>query len=202
MKTLKDAHLKHFVGVDDSILAALEMMQKVGKAPSKRKGRLYEMPNKETVKVLTSNDRKLHANADSPDEDTKLNIDGADWILVVMPRVARTPGEIDGYLIPAREASDAARRAHQEWKSKSSSTQGNTTWILHFDNSPESWPEGWRGYAEKWKMYLLGSTVTAIPEKKSSGTSLRAEVESAKVRISKAAGVSSDAVHISIDFTA
>jgi len=189
------------IPTDDLLQGALEIMQQAGKPLSKKKGRLYEMPNKQTVKVLTSNDRKLHANADSPDEDAKLNIDGVDWVLISMPKVARTPGEIEGYLIPASEASDAARRAHQEWKATSLSTEGNTTWILHFDNSPEAWPEGWRGYAQKWKKYLLSGAVSVGPEKKGKATGLRAEVESAKERISKAAGVPSEAVHISIDFT-
>jgi hypothetical protein len=190
------------IPTDDLVQAALQMMQQAGKPLRKKKGRLYEMPNKETVKVLRSNDRKLHANAASPAEDAKLNIDGLDWVLVAMPKIARTRGEIEGYLIPAREASDAARRAHQEWRATSSSTEGNTTWILHFDNSPESWPEGWRGYAEKWHQYLLGTGVSVSFEKKSEATGLRAEVASAKERISKAAGVPPEAVHISIDLTA
>jgi hypothetical protein len=182
----------------DLIQAALEMMRQVGKPLSKKRGRLYEMLNKETVRVLTSNDRKLHANADSPDGHAKLSIEGTDWILIAMPKVMRTPGEIESYLVPAREAVDAARRAHQEWEAMSSSTKGNTTWFLYFDSGSGAWC----GYAEKWSKYRLCGEVSVSAKKENQATAIKTEVENAKECIAKAAGVPREAVRISIDFTA
>src|SRR5260370_31256319 len=112
---------------NESLLAiGLDMMRQEGKALAKLQssGRsmLYALPNGETVRVRTCNDHILIVLADRPDDSAKLNIEGTDWLLIVMPEIERTPGRVIAYLVPTTGAVVAARRTHQDWLS----TQPNT----------------------------------------------------------------------------
>jgi len=93
---------------NDALLnAGLELMRQNGKPlsklNSKRRSMLYEMPNGESVRARTCNDHILIAVAKTPDEGADLNIEGTDWILLVMPESERTPGNVIAYLLPTEE---------------------------------------------------------------------------------------------------
>jgi hypothetical protein len=194
--------------IDNGLLlrVGVELMRQNGKPLSKLQssGRsmLYALSTGETVRVRTCNDHILIVLADRPVQDAKLNIEGTDWLLIVMPEIERTPGPAVAYLVPTSVAVDAARGTHQEWLSTNPNTNGgNTTWNLWFDGDG---PHKANGFGRKWSKYRLageGTTVqpVALPEI-SEPNNIKAEVESARQRISKAAGVSPGAVRITIDF--
>lgn len=195
--------------IDNDLLlrAGLDLMRQSGKPLSKLQspGRsmLYALSTGESVRVRTCNDHILIVLADRPDHNAKLNIEGTDWLLIVMPKIERTPGPVIAYLVPTAVAVEAARRTHQEWLNTNPQTKGsNTTWNLWFDNSG---PHKANDFALKWAKYRLpgeGATVQPIVGDISEPSNIKAEVEFARQRISKAAGVMPTAVRITIDFGA
>src|SRR5260370_41034626 len=115
---------------NDALLAAgLDLMRKNGKPLTKILGTgrsmRYTLANGETVRVRTCNDAILIVLADKPSgSDAKLNIEGTDWLLVVMPEVERTPGNIRAYLVPSSVAVEATRRSHDRWLNSNPNTKG------------------------------------------------------------------------------
>ncbi len=192
--------------VDNSKLlrAGLELMRRNGQPLTKQPGfgrsMRYLTPTGESVRVRTCNDHILIVLAGDPDPDkAKLNIEGTDWLLIVMLETQRTAGKAMAYLVPTGVAVEAARRCHRQWLSSKPKTGGsNTTFNLWFDEGGNS-----AGFAEHWKQYLLPGTVDTeqldaidIPP---SGN-IKNEVEMARQRIASAAGVSVAAVRITVDF--
>ncbi len=167
---------------------------------------LYDLPNGETVRARTCNDHILIAVAKSAEKGASLNIEGTDWLLLVMPEVERTSGRVIAYLLPTQEVVDEVRRTHQEWLDSNPNTRGdNTTWNLWFRADG---PEKASGYADKWNEYRLSGEatteqdaveITLIAEAPQSGN-IKGEVEAARRRIAKVSGVSVEAVKITIDF--
>ena len=155
----------------------------------------------ETVRVRTCNDHVLIALADDPNPDkAKMNIEGTDWLLIVMPEVERSPGKVLAYLVPTQVAADEVRFCHREWlKSKPKTAGTNMTFNLWFGPSGKS-----GGYADKWQKYLLhGSTEAkqaSLTDAVAPTGNIKDEVELARQRIAKAAGVSTAAVKIMVDF--
>ena len=207
--------------IDNEVLrdAGLALMQTNGKPltklPSSGRSMLYAMPNGESVRVRTSNDHILVVVADKPTtDDAHLNIQGTDWLLIVMPEVERAAGQVIAYLVPTKEVDEAVRKSHQAWLSSNPDTKGeNTTWNIWFDHSYSGMAsrKGKHEYAEKWAKYrlagdmstedLISTRVDRAGEGRSRGN-IRAEVEAARQRIAHAASVPPDAVKISIDFAA
>ena len=200
--------------IDNEVLrdAGLALMRENGKPltrrPSSGRSMLYSMPNGESVRVRTSNDHILVVVADNPTPDAHLNIQGTDWLLIVMPEVERAEGKVIAYLVPAKEA---VRASHRAWLSSNPETKGrNTTWNLWFDHSYSGMAgrEEMHGYAEKWAMYRLSGDISTediasmFSGRPNDMGSIQAEVEVARQRIARAASVSPDAVKISVDFTA
>jgi hypothetical protein len=196
--------------IDNNVLLTIgrEIMLQNGKPLTKLQssGRsmLYALPNGETVRVRTCNDHILIVLADRPDDNAKLNIEGTNWLLIVMPEIERTPGRVIAYLVPTEIALEAVRRTHQEWLSTKPQTNGtNTTWNLWFDKNG---PTKANDFGVKWSSYRLtgeGETVRPVsPDETSGRGNIKSEVEIARQRISKAAGVSPAAVRITIDFGA
>lgn len=194
--------------VDNNALLTegLELMRANGKPLTKlpRFGRAmrYSLPNGETVRVRTCNDHILIVVADRPSSEANLNIEGTDWLLVVMPEIERTPGKVVAYLVPTHVAVDAARTTHKAWLDTNPNTAGsNTTWNLWFS---EYGPAKANNFATKWSQYRLTgegeATYATVPDDISQTGSVKAEVEAARQRISKAAGVSPAAVKITIEF--
>ena len=187
--------------------AGLALMKKSGKQFTKivNTGRamLYQLDNEETIRARTCNDHILIVVAETPEENAKLNIEGTDWLLVIMPKTPRTPGDVIAYLIPTGEAVREARETHKNWLATNPRTKGkNTTWNLWFD---EEGPEKASGYAKKWSRYRLEGKVNISKpdtEKFQNGSAnpVKAEVDAARVKIAKVAGVTPESIHISIDF--
>src|SRR4051812_20285860 len=95
--------------------AGLKLMAQLGRplrrAPTKGRAMIYQLPDKKTVRLRTSNDHLLVVLANSDDADAaRVNVDGTDFLLVVMPERQRTPGPIVAYLVPVKVAVEACRR--------------------------------------------------------------------------------------------
>lgn len=187
--------------------AGLELMRQNGtplaKAPSKGRSMLYTMPTNETVRVRTCNDHILITLASKDSDNARLNIEGTDMLLIVMPEVERTHGRVIAYLVPTDVAVTQARKTHQEWLDSNPNTKGdNRTWNLWFDDANH---KSSSGFATKWAKYRLhgeastvgGQVIEDIPS-----AGIKAEVDAAKKRLAKVAGVLPEAVKISIDFGA
>ena len=137
--------------------AGLELMRRNGKLltklPSKGRAMLFKLPDGQSVRARTCNDHILIAVADSSGEDAKLNIEGTDWLLIVMPEVERTHGNVLAYLVPTIEAVEEVRGTHRDWLASNPVTKGgNTTWNLWFDHEKSGKAND---YAEKWEQYRL-----------------------------------------------
>lgn len=195
--------------VDNDVLlaAALELMRRNGKILKKISGTgrsmRYTLLNGETVRVRTCNDHVLIVLSDKPSgPDAKLNIEGTDWLLIVMPEDERTPGKVRAYLVPTNIAIEAARRCHQQWLDTNPNTKGgNRTWNLWFRDDEKT-----NNFSNIWSQYRLRGhvetqAVTSTPAFDDT-VNIKDEVESARQRISRAAGVSPEAVRITIDFGA
>ena len=203
-------------GIPNDVLlkAGLELMRRNGKPLTKRPSRgramLYDMPNGKTVRVRTCNDHVLLAAADDPSSSAPLNIEGTDSLLVVMPEVARTHGGIIGYLVPTKEAVKQIRKSHLAWLSSNPKTKGNNTrrtiWFDEYGPTVNGAEKYAGGYAVKWKEYRLAGSVLStdiVGDKDTQANeagNIKAEVEDAQRRIASLAGVSPQAVKISIDF--
>ena len=203
--------------IDNDVLreAGLALMRENGKPLSKRpspgRSMRYTMPSGESVRVRTSNDHILIVVADKPTVDARLNIEGTDWLLIVMPEAERKAGNVVAYLVPTNEAVEAVHKSHLAWLSSNPNTKGeNTTWNLWFGQSYSGMAnrDEKHGYAMKWAKYRLEGEVStkeivSVQDGRASETgSIKAEVEVARKRIARAAAVSPEAVQISINFTA
>ena len=130
------------------------------------RARIYEFQNGETVRVRTCNVHKLVTHASSPDiESAKLNIEGTDYLLNVMPAIEWTDGEILAYLIPTEVAVKAVKESHRAWLQSNPKTKGNNTvWNLWFDTNYDGMEA--RNlkhlYAIKWRKYRLKGTVSSL----------------------------------------
>ena len=188
--------------------AGLDLMRLAGKPldrmQAKGRAMIYRTGAGETVRVRTCNDHVLIVLADRADPDkARLNIEGTDYVLIVMPERPRTPGPVVGYLVPTDVASEAVRSSQRHWLATSPNTKGdNRTWALWFN--ADSLPEA-SGFREKWATYRLHGTASAglpptsplmaeRPVKK-----LGEVIALAKQEIAEAAGVPVDRVKISID---
>jgi hypothetical protein len=194
--------------VDNQLLleSGLELMRQNGKPLTRQPGfgrsMRYAMANGETVRIRTCNDHVLIVLADDVDPDkATLNIEGTDWLLIVMPEVQRTAGKVLAYLIPTPVAVEASRRSHREWLNSNPNTRGgNTTFNLWFDEGGVS-----AGFAEHWKQYLLPGTAemkATTANTVSSGSNIKDVVDAARQMIATTAGVPIAAVKITVDFGA
>ena len=142
--------------------AGIELMRRretpITNIPSPGSSTIYKMENSETIRIRTCNDHILTVVADMQTEDARLNIEGTDWLLVVMPKVERTEGEIIAYLVPTEVAVKAVRQSHAEWLSSNPKNTGsNTTWCIWFDENftGKEYRRRKHGYSEKWAMYRI-----------------------------------------------
>ena len=176
------------------------------------RARIFKLQNGETVRVRTCNDHILVTVASSPDiENASLNIEGTDQLLIVMPVIERTDGDILAYLVPTEVAIKAVKESHWSWLQSKPNTKGdNTTWNLWFDTDYDGMEARAlkHSYATKWSKYRLEGTVSSLKIKNSSGfqrpinsNSIKSEIEIAQQRIASVADVPHEAIRISIDFT-
>jgi hypothetical protein len=186
--------------------AGLRLMQQNGqplqRAEAKGRAMLYRTIDGQTVRVRTCNDHVLVVVADSPDPEAKLNIEGTDNILIVMPEIPRAPGPVMAYFIPTAVVVEAVRSNHRDWLASNPSTKGeNRTWAIWFD---EEGPATSNGYAQRWASFRLnGSASAEVSVETASLTgstpTLGEVIADAKRRIAAVAGVPETAVKITLD---
>ena len=115
------------------------------------RGNLYGLSDGETERIRTCQRHVLLVNADRPNPDAKLDIEGTDLLLVAMPEKERTEGKIIVFLIPTSEAVVEMRRAAKKWLATNPATKGqNMTWTLAFKDMTAH-----ENYAVKWEGYRL-----------------------------------------------
>jgi hypothetical protein len=189
------------------VRAGLELMKQCGKPleriKSNGRAMIYRMGDGATVRMRTCNDHLLVVLADADDPDTAgVNVEGTDFVLMVMPERQRTPGPIVGYLIPTAIVADAARSTHKAWLATNPNTKGeNRTWNLWFNKYGPSIASN---FFEKWQQYrLAGSALAGLAIEASPSSSslprLGDVIARAKAQIAEAAGVPADCVKITID---
>jgi hypothetical protein len=191
------------------VQAGLDLMKQFGKPlqriKSNGRAMIFQMPDGATVRLRTCNDHLLVIPADTPDPDTaRLNVEGTDHVLIVMPERQRTPGRVVGYLVPASIVADAARSAHKAWLATNPNTKGeNRAWALWFNMDG---PSTSNNFAEKWQKYRLagsasaGLSVSALSVSPASQAMKLGDVIAwAKLQIAEAAGVSAERVKITIE---
>jgi hypothetical protein len=191
----------------DLLTAGLSLMEAAGKplteVRSGSRAKLFRTPDEQTVRVRTCNDHVLVIVADTTEPSAKLNIEGTDLLLIVMPQVARRGGAVMAFLVPTKVAADAARSTHAQWLAANPATKGrNKTWNLWFDDDA---PSKASGYARLWEKYrLAGSAISnpAAPAPESADAkpqSLGEVIAEARRKIAAAAGVPETAIKISVD---
>jgi hypothetical protein len=205
------------VSNQDLLNAGLYLMQVAGKTltkiPTATRAMKYALPDGQSVRIRTCNDPVLVVLAESAEQDARLNIEGTDHLLIVMPARPRTPGPVNAYLVPTNVAVAAVRQAHAAWLASSPSTSGNNrTWNIWFDEDASPW----RGFAMKWQQHRLNGHVTTespAPTQLSTSRSvlhavtgkiretrpLGAIIAEARKMIAAAAGVSIEDVKISVN---
>jgi hypothetical protein len=193
------------------LAAGLDLMRQAGKPlekmPAKGRAMIYRTSDGETVRIRTCNDHVLVALAASPNEGARLNIEGTDHLLIVMPETPRQHGAVIAYFIPSEVAVRAVRSSHAAWLASRPNTDGdNKTWCVWFDDDG---PAKANGFAQQWLQYRLsgkGSTQLASvgpAHAGSNGTrSLGEVIATARKQIAEVAGVSFEAVKITVDLTA
>jgi len=182
--------------------AGLKLMTAVGlplrKLEAKGRAMIYETDEGNSVRVRTCNDHVLVAVASSSGTETKLNLEGTDKILVIMPETPRTPGPVMAFLVPTNVALEAIRSAHGDWKTNNQST--NRTWNIWFGDDGLSTANN---FARKWDAYRLRASTSVESDvtrnSKASPATLGEVILDAKRQIASAAGVPETAVKISID---
>ena len=201
--------------------AGLELMAQndmplVEKVAHTRKAMIYKMGDGTTVRLRTSNDHILPVvtkDVTTVDPEAPINIEGTDWLLIIMPEIERTHGNILAYLVPTDVAVTAAKGGYRAWLDSANihEAKGNRSRNLWFGD-PSSRPsyDGRCDYAEEWKEYLLPGHFETTPDIEVSNPdtlpfnpdqSLQDIIQEAQQNIATVAGVRTDNVKISIDFT-
>lgn len=167
------------------------------------------------MRLYCSNDRVLIGRAESADPDAPLKMeDGADFLLLVMPRTKRTPGPVEAYLVPMAVAAAAVKDAHRQWRAAHGNAggekllDGNLARNLWFDKDG---PPTSDDYATKWSAYRLPGSISvkasaaleaaqqSAAQKHNGDSKLGDVIAQARAQIAAAAGVAPDAVKISVD---
>lgn len=184
-------------------LAALRAAGKsLQKMQTSSRAMKYQLDNGETVRVRTCNDHVLVVLADSTEETAALNIEGTNYLLIVMPTIPRTDGSIIAYFVPTGIAVKGVRQAHADWLKTNPTTKGsNRTWTIWFDDGPLAYS----GFAEKWSQYRLPtSESTAVRRPANEGAASRdtrplgVVIAESRKAIAEAAGVAVEAVKITV----
>lgn len=189
----------------DLLTAGLTAMTSAGVSlvpvQSGTRAKIYRTNEGKTVRVRTCNDHVLIALAETTESDAKLNIEGTDYLLIVMPEVPRSPGPVMVFFVPTPTVVEAVREAHAHWLASNPSTKGeNRTWNLWFDDDDSS-PGG--GFASLWEKYKVASPVSDVGRPSSPSPdrpmTLGEIIAEAKRKIAGAAGVAESAIKISIE---
>src|SRR6185369_8155644 len=108
------------------LMLMAQASQNLERIPARGRARLYRRADGKTVRLYCSNDRLLIGRAEAADPDAKLKMeDGADFLLLVMPKTKRTPGPVEAYLVPMDVAAAAVKEAHRNWRATSPDASDN-----------------------------------------------------------------------------
>jgi hypothetical protein len=148
----------------DLLTAGLFAMKNAGMSltavESGTRAKIYQTDKGETVRVRTCNDHVLVTVAAFAATDAKLNIEGTDHLLIVMPEIPRSSGPVMVFFIPTPVVVEAVRQAHARWLASNPSTKsGNRTWNLWFDDDAATTGSG---FARTWEKYKLASPTAAV----------------------------------------
>lgn len=190
------------------VAAGLELMRQAGR-PLERveangRAMIYRTQYGDSVRVRTCNDPVLVVLAETPDTQAALNIEGTDYLLIVMPETPRSRGPVSAYLVPTDVAVQAVRMTHEQWLASNPNTKGqNRTWNIWFSDDG---PAKANGFARKWAEYRLTGLTSVADHRRSSEVTcedaspkLGEVIAEAKQRIAQTAGVPESAVRITID---
>jgi hypothetical protein len=193
--------------------AGLMLMAQSGqileRIPARGRARLYRRADGKVVRLYCSNDRLLIGRAETTADNARLKMeDGADFLLLVMPRTKRTPGPVEAYLVPMEVAAEAVKQAHRNWRSTSPEGGENLARNLWFDKDG---PPTSDDYASKWSSYRLPGSIAvkasaaleaaqqSAAQKHNGDSKLGDVIAQARQQIATAAGVAPEAVKISVD---
>tara|TARA_B100001964_G_scaffold183839_1_gene203531 strand:+ start:484 stop:1110 length:627 start_codon:yes stop_codon:yes gene_type:complete len=193
--------------------AALQQMAENGMELSKiatgSRAMIYAMPDHNTVRIRTTNDPVLVVVAESAGSNSKMNIEGTDFLLISMPEEPRSPGNILCYLVPTKIAVESIRDSFNKWLETNPNTNGdNKTRNIWFDSKGTPWS----GYHNKWEDYLLPTSLNVEKAQKqmeatSNGDSILQElktvaevVEFTTHEIARLSGISREKIRIDIKF--
>jgi len=192
---------------NSSLLAAgLDLMELSGRPLTKistgNRSMLYRLPEGETVRVRTCNDHVLVVIATPAPDDIALNVDGTDFILFVVPKIERTKGEVEAFLLPTAAVVRAVRTAYAQSLTGVRNRDTSTTCNLWLGNGPDNASN----FRTHWNEYRLtgNSSARALPreslvDQSPLKMSLGETIEVAKRHIAEAAGVSADRVKITVE---
>ena len=118
----------------------------------------------EEIRVRTCNFHLLIITADQPSPYAHLDIDGTEWLLIVMPEVENSAGRIIGYLVPTKEVKCRMIQSHKAWLQTNPNTKGkNKTWTLGFNRysgkGKDEHKELGYDFFTKWAEYRLKGEV-------------------------------------------
>lgn len=102
---------------------------------------------------------------------------------------------IRAFLVPAKEAEEAFREAHRDFRANSPNSQPSSTWVISFFD--KGYPAG-NGFAKKWAAYEVGSVMSAgspISEE----TSEKLTIAEAKRLLAESFGVAPENIKIVIE---
>jgi len=138
-------------------LCALDIMENsdlpIKEVPSPGRSMIYKLSSGETVRLRTSNDPVLVVAVEPSDVGPKLNIEGTDKLLLVMPEQPLNRWEnIVGYLMPTSEVIAAIKSSYPKFFDRQTNRlKTKQALTLSFEDSGK--PSG--GFEGKWERYLL-----------------------------------------------
>lgn len=116
------------------------------------RGQIYYTVDKKLVRLRTNNDRLILTATDGTNPTAKLDLEGCDLVLLVVPRIKRMRGTVEVYLIPLQDIKSAFELSHRDWLKDANTKGSNFTWQLALDAAK---PASMGGYAERWLKYRL-----------------------------------------------
>lgn len=144
--------------------AAYRAMEELGHSLSQietgTRSMIFAMEDGRTVRLRTTNDPILICVAKTNDVESKLNVEGTDFLLLAMPEIARTPGTILVYLVPTQRVVNDVRESHKAWLATNPRTKGdNHTRNIWFEDKGTAWS----GFHDKWSEYRTIIEAEALP---------------------------------------
>ena|SRR5688572_26210043 len=112
-------------------LAAMELSGRgLTRVAAERRGQLYTLSDGRRVRLRTNNDRRVIVTTDDTRSNAKLDLDGCDFVLLVVPEQRRKRGQVEA----GRGLSGALRRDSRSLRNVSHRLAG----VASEDRGPES----------------------------------------------------------------